>query len=170
MNAWLAYTRSEEFAAFTRQRQDAAEQSAHDVDTLRAELARLRERLTPLLNLCTAGELTETEWKATRASLVAEVAAREQALERAKSESVDVGWWGSEGLPATAWQMAQEANDLEARRKLLRSLIERVIVHPAKGRGRSFDPPRLEVITKAPDGLHPGEFGDVRWGNEAASA
>lgn len=152
------YLGSTEFKQFTAERQAQHAKLLEDADALRVELAANKARLAPLLNLYAAGELTLAEWKAARVGLVEKITTTEDSLRRAEAQG-DVSWYSAEGLPGLVWQMA----DTGTRRQLIASIVEKVVIQPATGRGRRFDTSRIEVVTKVPDGIHPGDLVRVDW-------
>lgn len=156
-NRWLKHMDSDAFRKFAAERRAEHEERMRHADSLRDELAALLDRRNALIDLWAAGELSQDEWLRARAALDGRIHDVESALASARPE--DLSWWDSLGLGAIAWSLAP---DVASRRVLLQSTIDRVIVHPAKRRGRFFDPDRLEPVFREPD-LHPAEFLRADW-------
>lgn len=158
-DAWLDYTRGDEFRAWTREREDAREASRATANELSERIATLTARRNGLIDLWVSGELSQDEWRRGRGALDREIADADEALARAESDSSDVSVWGFEGLAFHAWESAT----VDTRRDLLRAVADKIVIHPAKGRGRRFDATRIEPFFRSPDGLHPGELARVTW-------
>jgi hypothetical protein len=163
VSAWLNFTRSPEYAAFTAERRAERAARTGNREKLQATLDLDRGQRNTLIDMWTAGNLSQNEWLRARATLDDRIKAAEQAV--AESQTVTLGidldseWWEKDyGFERSSWNAAS----LGVQRQLLGTSLDRVIVHPAKARGRRFDATRLEPIFKQPTGLHPGELFQVQ--------
>jgi site-specific DNA recombinase len=96
---------------------------------LRAELAALKDRLYPLMDMYTSGDLPLDEWQRARAVLNERIQAIEDEL---------LGRSGNTGTIEVSMPKGEE-------RQWLSSVIEKVVIHPSKGRGPVFNPERVDI-------------------------
>jgi DNA invertase Pin-like site-specific DNA recombinase len=97
---------------------------------LRAELEALKERLYPLMDMYTTGALPLNEWQRARATLNERIQAIEDELAGRRTSETEV--------MEVSLSKGEE-------RQWLSSVIEKVVIHPAKGRGPVFNPERVDI-------------------------
>lgn len=100
-------------------------------DQLEAQIVQLRERLYPLMDMYTAGKLSLSEWQRAREGLDGQIIQLEAKLQARRT------------IPNTS--VLEVTFTTGDPREWLARVIDRVIIHPAKARGRRFDPSRVEI-------------------------
>lgn len=160
---WFAFTAGPEYADFTARRDRERADRSRDMNAIKATLQAAVTRRNVLTNSYAAGEMEEDDWKSARAIVDAKITMSEEAIRDSGDEHLFR--FEDPGLTATVWRMAVEDTEhgLDDRRRLLASLIERIVVHPATSRGRRFDPSRIAITWSATPGLHPGDLIGVKW-------
>jgi site-specific DNA recombinase len=152
---WFRFTRSDEFKRYTAEREAQRQDRSRDTNALKGALRADRGMLNALMDRFTAGELTLPEWERARKTIDARIRESE---ERLADDADDPPWLAAQGLVPTVWDMAP----LEDRRRLLGSMIEKIVIQPAVARGRRFDGGRINIAFTAPR-LHSGDLVKIKW-------
>jgi hypothetical protein len=109
-----------------------------------AEVAEARAKLDELADMWSGGEITRAEWLRARKPVEDRLERAEQRLSASARGNAAAAWASRPGALRAAWP----AMNLDQRRAVLASVIERVVVNPTKVRGR-FDPLRVDVVWRA---------------------
>jgi DNA invertase Pin-like site-specific DNA recombinase len=103
-----------------------------------AEVSEVQGKLAALASMWAAGDIEIEEWDAAKAVLLAR---RDEAARRSAPDPL-AAYRGSENALEAAWPTLS----VQSRRVLLEALMEHVEVHPAKQRGRTWDPSRVHPL------------------------
>lgn len=123
-----------QLASVTTAGRDVADGAASDLAAAEAKLAELAE-------VWAAGEITRAEWAAARRPLEARMEAARRRLSRRRSSTVLEGLAEPGALRATWPAMATER-----RRAVLREIVDRIVIAPARRGLNRFDDERVDVL------------------------
>jgi site-specific DNA recombinase len=132
------WTHSSEYLRRITSRIDEESKNDEERSAIETSLRADRDKRNSLIDLWTAGELSQDEWKRARATLDERIAEQEAKLDR-------IGRTSSEVLTVTVPLVGDMESELfHVQRAQLMASVDKIIVHKARGRGRRFDP-RIDV-------------------------
>lgn len=110
-------------------------------DELLHDLGQLESRLTELADMWAAGAISRSEWLTARSGIEARLESGRREYARERNGAALEEFVGRPGALRAAW----DGLSLDRRRAVLRSVIDRIDIGPARRGVNRFDPDRVDV-------------------------